>query len=416
MKRVLSIFLALVLLLAPFVSANASVYQTPEVIGRGEFFEKLVDRLELEPLDGDFDWPVDVNEDSRYADAIKTLIQRGALKGYPGDKIQPERPLFDIEAAEILSRLLHVDKDTAIVDLDQLYNLSMEDGTFVTENEATEIFENALVTDESGLEWINASTDAAAEVTSFEADANMTFSVELSDEMLAELGEEFASMLSIDASLAMAYDEESGIHQVITFDVPEMDPSLPETISIEQYVVKDGIYMNMPNLETGEDEWVKIPADDAYPIAYEEMLKTQSGSIELYKQLNGELFFYEDLGSVNDTREIAFRGLVPSINELLSLLQSNAAMDEQMDVVFEDLGSFDASVGISGTIWVDENSKHVSRQLADATVTFDDQSLGIEAINIWMDMAIQNYNSTETIVLPEAAKNAEEISLDYTLE
>ncbi|NGP43933.1 hypothetical protein G4V62_02820 [Bacillaceae bacterium SIJ1] len=418
MKKIAAMITAFLVVLAPLIPASADsgdVYQTDDVLGRGEFFNQITEQLDVEPNDEPFFWPADIDETSPYADSVKALMQRGVLEGYPGNKIQPERPLFDIEAAAILARLLHVDEDTAVADLVDTFGLSIEDGTFTTQTEVDEIFTKALVSDESALEWVNRSTEASIDVASFNASADMTMEMKFDDEtmqMMEELGEEAAAMFSMDATFDMSVDLDTGIHQVITVQMPFEDPELPAEMTIEQYLVEDGIYMSIPLSESGEKEWMKIPADEAYTMPFDEMLTMQADSLEFYEQLNNEFFFYKDLGEEDGLRNIAFRGVIPSITELLEALQMQMGEEE---LSLEMMMPGDASVGMSGQMWIEESSAAVTRQVADMTISMDEESMGFSGMDIFFDMTMTDYNEAGPIELPEAAENAEELSFEDTM-
>src|SRR5699024_1212368 len=109
------------------------------------------------------------------------------------------------------------------------------------------------------------------------------------------------NVVAMNTDIQMAFHVEDGIHMTMTMDLGQMEgvelPAELADMKMDQYITPDGMFMQMPNPETGEVEWIKMD-DSVMPFTFDQLMEMQKDSINANQALlDSKNVFYRDLGS-----------------------------------------------------------------------------------------------------------------------
>lgn len=406
-KKLLISLIVFVMLMAPMTTFAA---QQDGGITRGEFFNLVVEHLNLETASLNRELPIDVKEGSEYVNAVKVLMSRGIINGFPDGTVRLDQKVTNQEAAYILARFLNIEDKNALSALAKEFSVSFE-GEFISVDRAKKLVQATLSSDEKALKWIEKMTIVQSEATSFRSSADMIMS------MMMDLGDlehdlEIPTNMNMTSSLKMDFNVLEGLHQIMTMSMPLGIPGMPDMeMKMEQYFVPEGIFMKIDDPETGEAMWMDM--SDTMPFSFEELMVMNRDSLQLSLELNNKFFFYRDLGTEEVDgkvmRKIKMDGKIDSLTEMMGML-NNVLQDGSLIPLEDEIPEM--KMGMSGYIWIDEETALPYRQTLDMSMKYtevtDDLVMPIE-MTIFMDMTFTDFNEVNGISLPEEAKNAEKL-------
>jgi hypothetical protein len=194
----------------------------------------------------------------------------------------------------------------------------------------------------------------------------------------------------------------------IDMDFPEMEEGA-QSVSMDMYLLEGTIYikMNMPVL--GE-QWLKMTAT-------EEMLKTYNTDM-----VNEQLKLLESPGTIEFLRYETLEGnscyvfkIIPDMKKIMEWVMKQQMADTGLKA--ESAANIaDMFKDLTYNIWVTKDDKLITKMDATINMEFTKEQLGetsgeIDGMTMSMDMVMKmyDYNVSETIILPEEAKDAIEI-------
>jgi hypothetical protein len=195
----------------------------------------------------------------------------------------------------------------------------------------------------------------------------------------------------------------------IDADVPEMEEGM-QNVSMEMYMLEDNMYMKMDMPIVGE-QWMKMPVSDEMAETYNsdmvgDQLKMLEGAGEI------EFLRYE---IVEGSDCYVFR-LVPDMLKMMDWVGQ-----QQMAGTEFDAGSIsdiaDVFKDLAYVVWIDRDSGLMKKMDANIVMEFSSEQYGDKSgefgsmkMNMVMGMRMYDYNKPVSIVLPEEAKDAVDMS------
>lgn len=407
MKRTLTLasaaLVALSLTAASVSAADES--QDTSSLTRGQFFKQVTDYLNLSSSDTNIPLPSDVPADSPYAASIRALIERHILDGYPDGTFRPEQTITKQEAGYVLARFLGLKDSEALEQLKEKFGISFGELTNVLPDEAKRAVESALNNDEDIKKWLLDSYAKQAEQQSYKARMDQDITVRLAG-LAAAAGE-----LNTSVQSDVYFNRTEGIYMRMQAAVPI--PGQAQSIDMEQYWTPEGVYMKVPDdSANGEAKWYN--ASKQMPYGFEELMKLQESSVSLNATLMNDLFFYRDLGteqtSSGTKRLIGIYGKIHDYADIVKSLQTALPESAELQSMLNAGGLDDVSMSMNGTLWVDESTQLIEKTEAFLSIHYGPSaSLPFEGIDVTMTAEYTDYNQPVSIVLPEEAKQAEEL-------
>lgn len=401
MKKLMFLMIAALIFIGPMAtSANQE-----DALSRGDFFNLVVNHLELELTSENVELPADVNEGSEYENAAKILKSKGIINGYPDGTIRPDQKITNKEAGYVLGRFLNISDQDVLQVLTKEFAVAF-DNNFITKENANTVIETILSSDEVALDLIEKMAIAQSEVNSYRATANLEMSMALNPEMTDEIPD-MPTEMNLNGSIKMDFNDEEGLHQAITMSIPIAEDV--QEMTMEQYLVPEGIFMKMQNPENGEDMWMDM--SEVMPITFDQLMQMNKDNLKVNAELNNKFFFYRDLGTEEIdgkvVRKIKMDGKINSLTEMMGMF-NNVMQDTSMLPQEGELP--DMKVGMSGTVWVDEETALPYKQSVVMSMEHkSEQVLMPTSQKMSMEMIYSDYNEVDGITLPEAAKNAEKL-------
>jgi hypothetical protein len=222
-----------------------------------------------------------------------------------------------------------------------------------------------------------------------------------------------AKKMKMDMTASGAYDQENKNMQ-INMDINMESPDIEEdaqTMSMDMYVYEDNMYMKMEMPVIGE-QWMKMPATEKAMEAYNsDMVGEQLKMLET----PGEIKFlrYETV----DGSECYVFQVVPDMKKIMDWM----GQQQQITGAELDTGNIsnlaDVFKDISYFIWIARDSGLMTKMESGMLMEFNAEQLGatggdfdIMKMDMDMSMRLYDYDKTVTIVLPEEAKDAIDMS------
>ncbi|RKD24344.1 hypothetical protein BEP19_08080 [Ammoniphilus oxalaticus] len=412
-KGFLALSLSTVMVTGLFAGGvNASAQDTG--ITRGEFAKAVVKQLDLSATNQNITLLSDVTTDSPYAESVGILQQRKVIVGYPDGTFQPNKPISKQEAYIILSKTLGISINQAEQIFNKEYGIQFKNKT-LTDDEAKKAIQQALQSDPGAYQWMIDSAEVQLQQKSFRSDLKQQMKMIFS-ENIPEMNNQ--NELSMNADVKMEYHVEDGIHLTTVVDLGQLDGiELPEELAdmkIEQYITPEGMFMQMPDPETGEVAWIKMDGT-MMPFTFEQLMEMQKDSVGVNQALlDNKNVFYRDLGTeaLGDaqTRKIGYRSRFTSFQELMGMIGQSLpdGFEEQLGAQLESVPEM-GDLSLSGVMWIDETSKlptKLSQEITFEMGQLANEDLPIDKMQIKQEGTMYDYNQVEKVVLPEEAKNA----------
>jgi hypothetical protein len=407
---------------------TASVQPQENTITRGEFFTMLVKAIDLPEATAQ-DTYKDVPKDSELAKVVTKLKANGVISGYKDGTIHPERPLKEVEALAMISRALgipnqplpgvesplpafHWARNTAAwltaAKFDYKWN-NVERA--LTKQEAQALIGQMLSTSDAAKKLLEESQKAQKDVRSFRITGSMSMRMVLKDKALADLSAEEHKVLdSMAKGMSMkvegAFEMPNKMHMKTNMDIPGMKEIEMGQMSIEQYIIGKDMYMKMPEGIPADEKdktasgWMKM--QNAFPVDMEAMMKQQLSGLP--KELEKKVF-YRDLGD----GQLAFQGRIDKLSDLSSLMGSMQGMEAIMEQADTMLGS----IYMQGVMTLDAQTKMLKDMKVQIVIGYKEaKDMPFKQMIMTQDMKYSDYNGNVKIELPEAAKNAKEMTMD----
>jgi hypothetical protein len=192
-------------------------------------------------------------------------------------------------------------------------------------------------------------------------------------------------------------------------DIGDVEESIQD-ISMEMYMLADTIYIKMDMPELGE-QWMKMPLSEE--------------TMEMYNlnMVDQQCALLESPGEITLLRNENFDGsecyvihLVPDMQKMMDWISQQQMTG--MELAREDpaiLG--DIFKELSYTCWIAEDTKYMKKVTASMLMEMSaadfgetEDNFGTMTMDIDMDMIMYDYNQLVSIVLPDEAENAVEMS------
>ena len=403
-KRLVTSMLSVSLLFGAGIASAEN--QETNVMTRGEFAQAIVEQLAIEPQNPTTALPSDLDESSPFANSVKVLKERQVVQGYPDGTFQAAKPISKQEAMWLLARIWRVDAERVPHILEEDYGVNVDQ--VMDRDQGLKLIENFFATDETASDLVTKTTEAQLEQTSFRSAVSQQNVMEFK-EPITENG---TNLMEMESQAMIEFHKTDGFFLKSVTKAPNPTTNEPMEITMEQYLVKDGMYMKMNNPQTGEEQWVKM--GDAFPISFEQMMEMQKNSLNLNQSLLNKHVFYKDLGTetVNGAQlhKLAYRMSFGSFKEMMDVVSNSMPDLAKLPMEMENIG---ASLSMDGYIWIDPSSFLPVQFEQNMKMDFQDQMADqpIKTIQMHQVGTYSDFNEVESIVLPEAAKNAETLPM-----
>jgi hypothetical protein len=397
-KRIAFTSVLAVSLLAPAAAANAATAP----VTRGDFIRIVSDQLHLAP-GKETTLPKDVSPESPYADAAKAMIERRAMEGYDDGTFRLDQPITGTEASYVLARILGMDEEGALKELQSRFQISFGDDAGLTTDTVKQLVQTALKSDDGALEWLKQSAEQQKAITSFRADATIDMNLRMKAMPDQPIGSKMTSQIE--------FQKDQGIHQQVETEMQA--PQGPVKITMDQYTVTQGTYMQMTDPATGKQVWYDMTAQ--MPFTFQQLIDLQKSSAGT-SQWVLPTFFYRDLGTEtadgHKLHKIGVNGSVSDFQELTKILGQTAGSMKLDEMMKEMPGMKGMRIGLSGTFWFDEASRQLMRMDATYKIRYgDDPEALLQDMEMTMKALYKDYNAAIDIKLPEEAKKAIPLAL-----
>jgi hypothetical protein len=251
------------------------------------------------------------------------------------------------------------------------------------------------------------SITATTSVETYKFEMNMTTDMEMT-------GGDQVRKVNMVMNASGAYDQTNNNMQMvmdmnIESDLPEFEEEM-QNITMEMYMLEEYMYMKMDMPMVGE-QWVKMPASTEMAAAYNpDMVKSQLKMLEGAGEI--EFLRYE----VADGSDCYVFKLVPDMQKIMDWMGQQPMTGAEFDAgsisniadVFKDL---------TYIVWIARDSGLMKKIDATILMEFDTEQYGDMSgefesmrMNMVMGMRMFDNNKPVSIVLPEEAKDAVDIS------
>ena len=174
---------------------------------------------------------------------------------------------------------------------------------------------------------------------------------------------------------------------------------------VEMYCVDSCVYMGIEVPMMGT-QWIKVPASAEVLDAYDmDVVNSQLGALDSVAEL--ELLRYETL----DGERCMVLSLTPDIDALFDFLGEQLPVDTGYFSPEQVAGMFDE---FEYNVWIGTETSYLRKMTADFRMTIDEETLtgsagtgmGSMVMETEIVMTVFDYNVPVSIVLPEEAKSA----------
>lgn len=380
-------------------------------ISRGAFAQMLAKAANIpdEEIPEDIELPKDLNKDAEYAKAAVALLEKDILRGLPDGKVYLENPVKNMEAKVLIARVWEIPEksntqntlDSQLLSWIESYFKDKNDKDLLKTQEAAKILADIFKSDEKAVSIVENSNEKSKDVKSLKVKGDMTLSLSIIPE-IPELP------TGISAKFSSKFSSDKKIHQTISTTVPIIN----ESFTIDQYMDKDYIYMNVP-----EDEditkWVKMKNpvseifDENFIAANQDILKnldiktpyTLLGTEEIEGKKMHKIVFYTRMADMSQFAKM-FSGVMGA--------ESQEMLEQAYDVI--------ESMFAKGIIYIGAEDGLVHNAEVAYDITLGDLGLDSKEVPFKLDAIKTNvkfnyydYNADIKIDIPEEAKDAEEL-------
>lgn len=387
----------------------ASAMTETTAISRGEFLKVVSDHLKLVPKDKSRALPMDVTEDSPYADAIRSLRERKVIFGYDDGTMKAAKPISKEEAHAVVSRILGLDPAQAGQIMSHEFSVSFGEDSLITPEEASQVITKVLSSDPQALQWVMESSEIMEKQDSFRSNLSQHMRMELSQQTPEN---NVMPDMTLSSDVKMEFNKDTGIRMIIHSKLPQALPDGKTEMQMEQYIVPDGMFMTMENPETKKTEWFKMSS--ALPFTFDQLMEMQKNSVKVNKHINNKYMFYHYV----DTEELEGKTL-----HKVSFFSRFASFEEMMEIMSQEMPKEftqtlqstpgTGSLSLSGTMWFDEESKLPVKFLQHMTIDYDQpvSENPIKKMEMEQEGTYSDFNQVGEIKLPEEARQAQELPM-----
>lgn len=399
-----------------------------DTLTRSEFGAMLVKAANLQPEDKTVPWPSDVKAEAWYAGSIKTLLSTNILRGFADGTLQPDQPISQAEAVALIARTLGLPQGIPAREANQL-PITDNHWAFnnyswmVSEGLLTRVDAQKVLTPEEGadlLAHVFGTAEKCREITDKMETANQSItSTRMSGKMdmqmnMRQVGEaqdmpsSVSTTVYMDAELVM----DQGLHMAMETSLSAGENLPVESITMEQYMTHDGMFMSMQDPETGQISWTKIP-DTAFPDIMELMKQQTNPLPEEIKNLFHYRYLGEEKLAGQEVYKLAYYGEIKDLAKMIAALGQLGG--DQLQQTLEQSQGMLQSISYVGTMYVDKDTYLPVSASNYSIVTYADQFQGqpvpIDTMRVCYDFTYSDYNAPMDIVVPQEALNAEELPL-----
>lgn len=396
----------------------AVVQPQSETLTRGEFFKMLDQAIDL-PKAKEKSTYKDVPQGSELSEIVNRLQAVGALPESKDDMVRPESELKAGEAIALISGVLGVPNASVPGNSSSLdskhgasdiaswmksikvdYNWNDLDRT-ITKQEAQTLVKQLLSTSSDAKKLLEESWKAQQQIKSFRAQSDVSFDgVENQDELnklSANERKEFEEMIKSKKG--------SSIKTEVVYAMPDSMYTKTDMgeIEFEQYVIGKDVYTKTGKVPEGFADnpsgWVK--AKGAFPFDMKAIIEQR---IPLQQE---KKVFYRSTGE----GQLVFQGRIDTLSELAPVMRDMQVMQGILEGAEKKIGS----IYIQGSMNLEPKTKlpidssiQIVIPLKENAADTKDKML-FKQMTITQNVKYSDYNATEKIELPEAAKNAKEL-------
>ncbi|MCR4431399.1 MAG: S-layer homology domain-containing protein [Tepidanaerobacteraceae bacterium] len=398
-------------------------------LSRGAFAAMLAYAAGISPVEdiNREELPPDLRSDAWYAPQMAALYKRNILKGYPDKKICPDSPITGIEAIALIARTLGVPEHSPAEDVNVegvqknhwgyiLYSWLEKGGLAsglkhiaepIKPDEAAEILVNVFGTDKEAKAILDEANEKNKDINSMRAKGAMSMKINM------ETQDGSLLPVNTDATFNSEISKDMVIHQIVETSVPDIAKSgALQKITIEEYLDKDYIYV-LAGGQDGQKKWMKMK--NPVPMAFDKQFISQQK--EMMKGFEG-MVHYRLLGNeMLDGKKVYKIAVYSRIDDMVKLFDMLGSVGEQEKQALGAANSIIKSIYMSGIMYVGVEDKLVYKADIAATISMDaEKQKGSPAVISSMEMEASydyyDYNADINAVIPDEAKNAEEIDLN----
>lgn len=432
LKRSFALICSLALLLCLFTSPALAgelqdsllqrVEQPTKQLTRAEFVSLLAQAASLPAPGYSVTLPAEVPADAWYAADLKTALAAGIYNG-----ATPNQPITKAQAITFISRVLGTPGEEApavaapeaaknhwsYVPYSWLYKDGIVDASFnlegfLTATEAATLLDKTFGTAQEAKDIVEKSQAAHLNAKTMRTNGDINLSIKPNPAVPVK---DMPANLGMKASFVQEVNYDQGISQKFSMTISGL-PVPP--IEMEQYMVSEGVYMKMPNMQTGQAEWLKMPASMFPDIT--EMMKQQSQYIKISKELD-QYFRYRLVGEkkIGDKTyyEISLYGRIPDLTQFMKLFSGQMGLTPEVMKSFEQSGKLIKDLYLTGTTLINKDTDLTEKQTMTMLVTladeFEGQPVPLKSFYGNFNCAFKDYGTEINITLPEGAANAQEV-------
>jgi len=398
-----------------------------DVLTRSEFCAMLVKAANLQPAGQVAQWPADVKADAWYTNSIQTLLSTNILRGFSDGKVKPDQPITQAEATAFIARALGLPQKVLPRETSQLsipgshwafsnYSWMVSEGLLtqvdarkvLTPQEGTGLLANVFGTAEQCREITDKMETANKSITSLRMSGKMNMQMNM-----RQVGEakDMPSSIRTTASMETELVMDKGMHTVMVTSISPGENLPQQSITMEQYMTPEGMFMGMPDPETKQATWTKIPSD-VFPNIMELMKQQTNPLPEEIKNMFHYRYLGEEKLAGKEVFKMAYYG---EIKDLAKMIAALGQLGGQMQQTLDQAQGMLQSITYAGTMYVDKETylplSANNKSVVTFTAAFQGQSMPIDTMLISYDFTYSDYNAPLDIVLPQEALDAEELSL-----
>lgn len=397
------------------------------VLTRSEFGAMLVKAASLQPTDQAAKLPNDVKADSWCANSIKTLLSTNILRGFADGQVKPDQPITQAEAVAFVARALGLPqgvlpRETSKLSIPGSHWAYTNYSWMVNEGLLTQVDAKKVLTPQEGadlLTYIFGTAEQCQAINDQMEKANqsitsMRISGKLDMQMnMRQVGEAQNMPTSVRTTANMETElvMDKGLHIVMETLVSPGNNQPQQSIAIEEYMTPEGMFMGMPDPETKQVTWTKIPSD-VFPNMMN-LMKQQTNPIPAEIK---NMFHYRYLGEEKlagkEVVKLAYYGEIKDLSKMIAAL---GQLGGQLQQTLDQAQGMLKSITYTGTMYVDKATYLPLSATNNSVVTFaaafQGQTMPIDTMLVSYDFTYSDYNAPLNIMLPKEALDAKEISL-----
>ena len=403
------------------------VQQPEKQLTKAEFVALLAQAAELPTPGKSVTLPSEVPADAWYAADLKAALAAGIYNG-----ATPEQGLTKAQAVTFISRVLGTPNEEApgVAAPESAknhwsyvpYSWLLKDGIVntafnleegLTGVEGASLLETTFGTVKEAKAIAEQSQAAQLEIKTLRTNGDISMNIKANPAVPAQ---DIPANLGMKATFAQEVNYDQGFFQKFSMTMTGL-PVPP--VEVEQYIVNQGLYMKMPNPQTGQAEWLKMPAGALPDIT--EMLKQQSKFMQLPKELD-QYFHYRLVGEekIGDKayHKLSFYGHIPDLSQFMKLIGGQMGITPEVMKNLEQSGQLIKGLHVTGTMLIEKDSNLLEKQNMNMFITmadqFEGQPIPFKSFSGNFNFTFKDYGSQIEIILPAEAEKAQELPVPTT--